>query len=125
MMPRRRELLALVLLTLLPLAGCLPPDPETSPADEAIARWVGQPVERVIASWGEPLEKRQEEGRTVYVWPASHYDSRYYPANLPPTNRPLSVPAGEELSCKGVVVADEEGIVTRAEWQGYECTFLP
>lgn len=119
----------LLLLAAALLAGCAAPaleQPATeTPADRAIAHWVGRPVAEAIGAWGQPIEEMGKDGRRLYIWPATHYGRSYYPANLDPA-QPL--PFGktpEELACRGVMEVDEQGIVTRAEWVGYECHYLP
>jgi len=117
----RKEML---LIALGLLAACAAP-PTQTPADKAINHWLGHPIAEVIAAWGAPLEELGADGQQLYVWPATQYGRSYYPANLDP-RQPL--PFGntpEELACRGVLEVDDEGIVTAAEWQGYECHYLP
>lgn len=112
------------LAMILPLVACAPPQAET-PADRAIAYWEGRSINEVIGAWGAPTAEKVEDNRHLYVWEASHYDQRYYPANLYSADR-VSIRRGrEELACKGVFDVDEMGVVTKADWQGYECHFLP
>lgn len=117
-MKRRGLLLALVLL-----AGCAAAPVET-PAERAIAYWVGHPLDEVIGAWGPPAGEMTEEGRHLYLWSATHYGRSYYPANL--YGQPLAYGrTPQELACKGVLEVDERGIVIRAGWEGYECHNLP
>ncbi len=114
----------IMLIGLALLAGCAAAPVET-PADRAITYWVGHPIDEVIGAWGPPAEEQTVEDRHLYLWLATHYGRSTYPANLDP-NRPL--PFGktpEELACKGVFEVDTQGIVTAADWQGYECHYLP
>jgi hypothetical protein len=112
---------------LLLLAACTTAPPEPTPADRAIGHWVGRPIAEAVAAWGAPSEERPAEGGgRLYIWLASHYDRRYYPANL---YEPLPYGAygktPEELACRGVLETDAADIVRKAEWVGYECHFLP
>lgn len=102
------------------LFGCAPHRPE-SRADQAMAAWVGRPIDAAIAAWGPPTEERVGELGHLYLWEASHYDRRYYPANLP-ADTPS--PYGD-LACRAVFEVDGEGEVTGAAWRGHECRFLP
>lgn len=110
----------LFLTTVAVLFGCAPPGAE-SPADQAMAAWLGRPIDAVIAAWGAPTEELVDPFRHLYIWEASHYDRRYYPANMPADGpSPYT-----DLACRGVFEVDGEGKVTGAAWQGYECRFLP
>lgn len=113
-----------LLLALSLVAGCVAQPAET-PADRAIAYWLGRPLDEVIAAWGVPAEEQTTEGRHRYLWSATHYGRSYYPANFYPA---ASLPFGktpEQLACKGVMEVDERGIVTAASWEGHECHYLP
>jgi len=114
-----------VLLIALGLLSACASTPVQTPAERAITHWVGHPIAEVIAAWGTPAEERDADGQKLYVWLATQYGRSYYPANLDPA-QPL--PFGktpEELACKGVLEVDGNGIVTAADWQGYECHYLP
>jgi len=76
-----------VLILLGLLAACAAP-PAQTPAERAIAHWLGHPIAEVVAAWGPPAEERSDGGRQLYVWPATQYGRSYYPANLDP-NQPL------------------------------------
>jgi len=115
----------LFLLTAFLLWGCASAPVPDYPPDRAINQWVGRPIEDAIAAWGKPTEERFEEDRHLYIWMASHYDSRYYPANLPDTKIFPHVEGREEIACKGVMEVNEKGTVVRAAWEGYECDYLP
>jgi len=114
-----------VLLIVLGLMAACTPAPTSTPAEEAITHWLGHPIAEVIAAWGAPQEERSDDGRQLYVWPATHYGRSFYPANLDPDQRLPFGQTPEELACRGVLEVDGEGIVTAAEWQGYECHHLP
>lgn len=114
----------LFLAAVVTLAGCAAPRAE-SPADQAIAAWMGRPIEAVIASWGPPSEETFEGARHLYLWEASHYDRRFYPGSLPAVGHFPSLGGRGEIACKGVFSVDETGRVVEAQWQGYECHFLP
>ena len=118
----RRGMAGLVLFL---VGGCAAGPPVTGP-EEAISHWRGRPVAEAISAWGEPAEIWEQESGTTYIWVASHYPGRYFPANLPPRDHYLPY-AGtiDDLRCRGVLLADQDGIVRAADWQGYECRFLP
>jgi len=103
------------------VTGCATTAATEYPPDRAIGYWVGHPIEDVVAAWGGATEERIEGERHLYIWKASHYDSRYYPANLQ-EKRIYPYPGGrEEIACKGVLEVNAEGKVVRAEWEGAEC----
>lgn len=104
--------------------GCAAATTE-SPADRAIAHWEGRPISEVIASWGAPSAERTEGDLRLYMYEASHYDEKYYPVNLYSGKRPRFPYGSEGLACRGLFEVNEQGVVTRAFWQGYECHFLP
>lgn len=110
----------LLIIATAALAGCAAPRQE-SPADQALSTWVGRPIDAVIAAWGAPTAEDRDGPRHLYFWEASHYGRRYQPANLP-TGGPA--PYGD-LPCRAAFEVDEAGTVTTADWQGYECRFLP
>ena len=112
------------LAVILALAACVTPQTKP-PAEQAIAYWQGRSIDDVIAAWGPPTDEKIAENSHLYIWEASHYDQRYYPANLDPSGQAPFRRDREELACKGVFDVDEEGMVTKADWQGYECHFLP
>ncbi len=117
----------IMLLALAALSGCLGPRPGTpaqSPADQAIGHWVGRPVTEAIAAWGPPRGESVEDGRHLYRWNATQYGRSYYPSNLDPKPLPYGK-TPQELACQGVMEVDGDGIVRRAEWEGYECHYLP
>lgn len=106
------------------LTGCAAAPVET-PAERAITYWVGHPLDEVIGAWGPPAEEQTVDGRHLYLWVPTHYGRSYYPANLDPAQ---ALPFGktpEELICKGVLEVDEQGMVIAADWEGYECHYLP
>jgi len=105
------------------LVSCAAPQ-VPSPADRAVERWRGKPIARVIDSWGAPSEKLETAEGEVYSWEASAYQSSNIPANLAPGTTYAYGPR-RELNCRAVFEVDNDGIVTRAEWQGYECYGLP
>jgi len=113
-------LLALVLLV---LCGCAPPAIK-SPGDLAIERWQGKPIARVIQSWGPPSEQLEVADGQVYSWLASAYQPSGIPANMAPGTT-HAYRSQAELVCRGVFTVDARGLVTHAQWQGYECWALP
>ncbi len=116
--------LLIIAAALLVLAGCAAPQPRTPP-DRAIASWVGQPIQAVADFWGAPDAERMVDGRRLVTYRASHYASRYFPANLALPYPATYVGDVEELTCQGVFAVDEAGMVTAAAWEGYECHYLP
>lgn len=116
--------LHLTLLTLL-LAGCVTTTASEYPPDKAIGHWIGRPINDVVAAWGKPTEERVEAEKHLYIWTASHYDSRYYPANLQEKEIYPHLGGRDEISCKGVFEVNDEGRVVRAAWEGAECDLFP
>lgn len=113
-----------VLALLLAAAGCAPA-PQAYPPEQAIGYWVGRPIEEVIAAWGPPAEERITTEEHLFLYEASHYTERFYPVNIDREGQSPFRMKREELACMGVFEVDASGTVIRAEWEGYECHYLP
>lgn len=110
--------LGLLLMMAVGLTGCLP-QVDTSPADAAIERWIGQPVRYVLNSWGPPSRSEECGDSQKLIYQASHYDRRSRPANLDPNG--FSVRNPLVTDCRGIIGVDGTGTVVTAEWVGEEC----
>ena len=114
----------LAALLLLVVSGCAskPPEPK-----ELAESWIGQPVDKLIASWGQP-DKIEEvnSGRQVYSW---HAERRYIQAPQCGTTGirsigPCSAARVLRFTCDFDFSTDPEGRITAAEGSG-RCLPIP
>lgn len=105
---------------LLLLAGCTT-TPVTVDPDQALQRWVGQPLQTLEASWGPATEERDVGGEHLYLWTATRYGNRYFPSNLDATYPQTTAGSRDDWNCHAVFSVDAAGTITAAEWRGEEC----
>lgn len=114
------------------LCGCS----TTKTMNRIMSSWEGTHIDRVMDQWGYPDEKRDFQGRTLYVW---HYTkSAYIPQSSSTTgaiygNPTMSYSYSEYTNtyggysingcCDRILEVDKQGYVVRWQWAGNNCPF--